>query len=185
MNCPSRPDSIEGHPDWNQNPQALSSDLTTQADLNGIANQREQRDHGLGSHLDVQEEDRAWDTQTKRLGNLNGKSKWEPSIQGSYAVQHRPNPSDQSQQHDFKYIHSAARVKTKPYIPPPDRASQSFIPLRQIRRARVHDCSCIHRPWKLRNRCRSRCNNSIFPSLHYPHGQPLRDLPPIALYQTR
>ena len=72
MNCPSRPDNIEGHPDWNQNPQALSSDLTTRADLNGIANQREQRDHGLGSHLDVQEEDRAWDTQTKRQENLYG-----------------------------------------------------------------------------------------------------------------
>jgi hypothetical protein len=59
MNCPSRPDNIEGHPDWNQNPQALSSDLTTQADLNGIANQREQRNHGLDSHLDFQQEDRA------------------------------------------------------------------------------------------------------------------------------
>src|SRR5271163_116311 len=32
-NCPSRPDNIEGHPDWNQNPQALSSDLTRQLTL--------------------------------------------------------------------------------------------------------------------------------------------------------
>lgn len=45
MNCPSRPDNIEGHPDWNQNPHALSSDLTTRADLNGIVNLREQREH--------------------------------------------------------------------------------------------------------------------------------------------
>lgn len=43
MNCPSRPDDTEGHPDWNQNPQALSS--TTRADLNGIVNLREQREN--------------------------------------------------------------------------------------------------------------------------------------------
>ncbi|KAL2433926.1 Manganese transporter SMF1 [Exophiala dermatitidis] len=43
MNCPSRPDNVEGHPDWNQSPHSLSSDLTTRADLNGIVNLREQR----------------------------------------------------------------------------------------------------------------------------------------------
>ncbi|KAJ9605527.1 NRAMP-like transporter smf-3 [Cladophialophora chaetospira] len=43
MNCPSRTDETEAHPDWNQNPQVLSSDLTTRADLNGIVNLREQR----------------------------------------------------------------------------------------------------------------------------------------------
>ncbi|KIX05267.1 uncharacterized protein Z518_06139 [Rhinocladiella mackenziei CBS 650.93] len=45
MNCPSRTDETERHPDWNQNPQALSSDLTTRADLNGIVNLREQREN--------------------------------------------------------------------------------------------------------------------------------------------
>lgn len=55
MNCPSRPDDIEGHPDWNQNPQALSSDLTTRADLNGIVNLREQRDND--SSLDNNEQE--------------------------------------------------------------------------------------------------------------------------------
>jgi metal iron transporter len=45
MNCPSRPDETEGHPDWNQNPHALSADLTTRADLNGIVNLREQREN--------------------------------------------------------------------------------------------------------------------------------------------
>lgn len=45
MNCPSRPDDIESHPDWNQNPQSLNADATTRADLNGIVNQRAQRDH--------------------------------------------------------------------------------------------------------------------------------------------
>merc|ERR1711939_1103724 len=58
MNCPSRPDEIEGHPDWNQNPHVLSSDLTTRADLNGLVNLRAQRGHD--SNLDTQEEDRAW-----------------------------------------------------------------------------------------------------------------------------
>lgn len=43
MNCPSRPDDIGGHPDWNQNPSSLSGDLTTRADLNGIVNLRVQR----------------------------------------------------------------------------------------------------------------------------------------------
>ncbi|ETI26762.1 hypothetical protein G647_10207 [Cladophialophora carrionii CBS 160.54] len=43
MNCPSRTDDTEAHPDWNQNPHGLSSDLTTRADLNGIVNLREQR----------------------------------------------------------------------------------------------------------------------------------------------
>lgn len=45
MNCPSRPDDIERHPDWNQNPQSLNADATTRADLNGIVNQRTQREH--------------------------------------------------------------------------------------------------------------------------------------------
>lgn len=43
MNCPSHTDDTETHPDWNQSPHALSSDLTTRADLNGIVNLREQR----------------------------------------------------------------------------------------------------------------------------------------------
>jgi len=57
MNCPSRPDDIDGHPDWNQNPHALSSDSTTREDLNGMVNLRAQRDHD--SSLDIEEEDRA------------------------------------------------------------------------------------------------------------------------------
>jgi len=57
MNCPSRPDEIESHPDWNQNPQSLNADATTRADLNGIVNQRAQRDHdGSISPDDLQQE---------------------------------------------------------------------------------------------------------------------------------
>ncbi|KAK6385604.1 NRAMP-like transporter smf-3 [Exophiala oligosperma] len=43
MNRPSRNDDTETHPHWNQSPHALSGDLTTRADLNGIVNLREQR----------------------------------------------------------------------------------------------------------------------------------------------
>nr|AEY79770.1 natural resistance-associated macrophage protein [Exophiala pisciphila] len=56
MNCPSRPDNIEGHPDWNQNPHDLSSDLTTRADLNGIVNLREQRENDSSLTNDQQEQ---------------------------------------------------------------------------------------------------------------------------------
>jgi len=58
MNCPSRPDDTDGHPDWNQSPHALSSDLTTRADLNGIVNLREQREND--SSLGIDQEDHVW-----------------------------------------------------------------------------------------------------------------------------
>ena len=52
MNCPSRNDDTTEHPHWNQTPPALTADLTTVADLNGIANIR-QRDHAVdASQLD-------------------------------------------------------------------------------------------------------------------------------------
>ena len=41
MNCPSRNDDDELHPEWNQNPPRFAADLTTCEDLNGIANARE------------------------------------------------------------------------------------------------------------------------------------------------
>lgn len=52
MNCPSRPDDAERHPDWNQNPQALNADATTRADLNGIVNQRLHHDHDASHQPD-------------------------------------------------------------------------------------------------------------------------------------
>ena len=52
MNCPSRNDDIDKHPTWNQAPQALTADLTTRADLNGIANIRERDDRKGSIHLD-------------------------------------------------------------------------------------------------------------------------------------
>lgn len=44
MNCPSRNDDVELHPDWNQNPPMFAADLTTCEDMNGIANARELED---------------------------------------------------------------------------------------------------------------------------------------------
>jgi metal iron transporter len=55
MNRPSRNDDTEDHPDWNQSPHALSADLTTRADLNGIVNLREQHDND--SSLDNSDQD--------------------------------------------------------------------------------------------------------------------------------
>lgn len=40
MNCPSRTDEVPESDGHNQNPNALSNDLTTNQDLNGIANSR-------------------------------------------------------------------------------------------------------------------------------------------------
>jgi metal iron transporter len=44
MNCPSRTDNVEEHPSWNQSPNALSADLTTREDFNGIVNIRQRRE---------------------------------------------------------------------------------------------------------------------------------------------
>ncbi len=43
MNCPSRTDEPPESDGYNQNPNALSNDLTTNQDLNGLANSRELR----------------------------------------------------------------------------------------------------------------------------------------------
>ncbi|KEF54275.1 manganese transporter [Exophiala aquamarina CBS 119918] len=58
MNYPSRSDDISAHPDWNQNPHHLSSDLTTKVDLNGIVNLREQRSDR--SSLGINHEEEEW-----------------------------------------------------------------------------------------------------------------------------
>lgn len=50
MNCPSRTDDTACHPDWNQSPPALAADMTTLADLNGIANLREQPEDPSDPH---------------------------------------------------------------------------------------------------------------------------------------
>lgn len=47
MNCPSRVDADLENDTHNQNPPALAADLTTNNDLNHIANSRRQRDHKL------------------------------------------------------------------------------------------------------------------------------------------
>lgn len=47
MNCPSRTDEVDERYGWNQSPPNLSGDLTTRADLNGIANLRTHRNAGV------------------------------------------------------------------------------------------------------------------------------------------
>ncbi|KAK5449728.1 NRAMP-like transporter smf-3 [Exophiala xenobiotica] len=56
MNYPSRTDDTSAHPDRNQSPHHLSSDLTTKADLNGIVNLREQRSALSGLGINHEEE---------------------------------------------------------------------------------------------------------------------------------
>lgn len=51
MNCPSRNDNTSKHPHWNQTPPALTADLTTRADLNGIANIRDRNHAADASQL--------------------------------------------------------------------------------------------------------------------------------------
>ena len=55
MNCPSRNDDIDKHPDWNQAPPPLTSDLTTRADLNGISNLRVRDHEGDSKDSDVRD----------------------------------------------------------------------------------------------------------------------------------
>ena len=56
MNCPSRTDDTLEHPDWNQNPSALSADTTTRNDFNGIANAKLHRRHAPGMMGDQEDE---------------------------------------------------------------------------------------------------------------------------------
>ncbi|KAL8637310.1 MAG: hypothetical protein Q9228_005403 [Teloschistes exilis] len=57
MNCPSRTDESSQRSDWNQSPPALSAQLTTRADLNGIANLRTHKDANAVSHGPPQMDD--------------------------------------------------------------------------------------------------------------------------------
>ncbi len=52
MNCPSRTDEPLESDGWNQSPEALSADLTTRQDLNGMANLRTQRSTGISTGED-------------------------------------------------------------------------------------------------------------------------------------
>jgi metal iron transporter len=56
MNYHSRNDETLDHPDWNQSPQALNSDATTNADLNGIVNLRQLRDPDSSPNINNENE---------------------------------------------------------------------------------------------------------------------------------
>lgn len=68
MNCPSRNDDTTKNPHWNQSPPSLTADLTTVADLNGIANIRE-HDHAVdASQTDKGDDKLAREAATSGIG---------------------------------------------------------------------------------------------------------------------
>jgi len=69
MNKPSRNDDVDAHPHWNQSPHALSGDLTTRADLNGIVNRREMRSSVSDPDADQDFNDRISQPQVPRPPN--------------------------------------------------------------------------------------------------------------------
>jgi len=108
MNCPSRTDEIEAHPDWNQNPYALSSDLTTRADLNGIVNLREQRETESSLDNNEQEEIRAMPIELPECPS--------PAIKSPSAVNIDPlrrAPCQQFQPRRLRHVHSLSTFTNK------------------------------------------------------------------------
>lgn len=94
MNCPSRPDDIESHPDWNQNPQSLNSDATTRADLNGMVNWRAQRDDQDPSSLDMQDDGSIHNSKPETEPKRNDKNVRETFTPGhSEGIQHKSGAS--------------------------------------------------------------------------------------------
>ncbi|ODH13143.1 hypothetical protein ACO22_07560 [Paracoccidioides brasiliensis] len=68
MNCPSRTDQChDEHPDWNQNPAALTSDLTTREDLNGTVNSRSFRNGLSQSDIQCPEDAKNLDSSLEKL----------------------------------------------------------------------------------------------------------------------
>jgi hypothetical protein len=93
MNCPSRNDDVLMNPGWNQNPPRFAADLTTCADMNGIANARELGDadclcsgtRGL-RHCEV--EDNNFEAREKRPPAVGKGVKGSSRGRGSYRVIH-------------------------------------------------------------------------------------------------
>ena len=78
MNCPSRTDGNLENNGWNQNPPALTGDLTTREDLNGIANLRLER-----VSTDIEERDQSGMLDTRhqdQLERIRGNSTNSPVI---------------------------------------------------------------------------------------------------------
>ena len=91
MNCPSRTDDAIFRPGWNQSPPALAADSTTLADLNGIANLREQPHspsdrHKTADHDQIEVPD--FSDPTRKLSNCH--SRFQPSVQSKVTIEKRP-----------------------------------------------------------------------------------------------
>lgn len=127
MNCPSRPDDIEGHPDWNQNPHDLSSDLTTRADLNGIVNLREQRENESSLANDQQEQINLIPADQTESPSAGGKS---PPIVNVDPIKHE-------HKHEHEHTLTATETRaTSAFQPNPARlvttSSKPFLVLNKI-----------------------------------------------------
>ncbi|KAK5092002.1 NRAMP-like transporter smf-3 [Exophiala xenobiotica] len=112
MNCPSRPDDIESHPDWNQNPQSLNADATTRADLNGIVNQRAQRGHDGSISLDELQLEAICPSMlaTEPSDSLHAKKGTEVAVSTNRSSQ----STGPNRQNSFR----SARVQTEATMPP-------------------------------------------------------------------
>jgi metal iron transporter len=91
MNCPSRTDDTIFRPGWNQSPPALAADSTTLADLNGIANLREQPHspsdrHKAADHDQIEVSDSS--DPARKLSNCH--SRFQPSVQSEVTSGKRP-----------------------------------------------------------------------------------------------
>jgi metal iron transporter len=91
MNCPSRTDDTIFRPGWNQSPPALAADSTTLADLNGIANLREQP-HNPSDRYKAADHDRLempdFSDTARKLSNRH--SGFQPSVQTEVTTRKRP-----------------------------------------------------------------------------------------------
>jgi metal iron transporter len=91
MNCPSRTDDTIFRPGWNQSPPALAADSTTLADLNGIANLREQP-HSPSDHHKAVDHDQIevpdLSDSARKLSNCH--SRFQPSVQSEVTTGKRP-----------------------------------------------------------------------------------------------
>jgi metal iron transporter len=119
MNCPSRNDETLGHDGWNQSPARLSADTTTRQDLNGIANAREQREHGLKTSS-IEEEARITETPCDEPAGKekaeNNEGELVDAGKGTLELQSSPEdnkPPHRGLEHVQRYSRRGVQILTK------------------------------------------------------------------------
>lgn len=193
MNCPSRTDEPIKGDGYNQNPASLSADLTTRADLNGMANARMLRRTPSKEVEHVVEEAPDDDA----AGNQDRKVAAEALTSSSRHVGERMLASTSgilggggssgggggdgvkswpARVRNFlvtfgKFVGPGFMVSSTPFCT--RSASNSYT-----------DLSRLYRSWKLCHRCRCWCNLSIQTSLRCSNVEHLCYLPTKSLYQA-